>query len=68
MAPGDDKKPSYPTHERLGFSTTILAGPSYLKEGIEFYKANPLQFKNEILSGLTVAIAQVRARLPFVVV
>jgi len=58
-------KDLYPLHARLGFSTTILAGPTYLKEGIDFYQENQVQLKNEILSGFTVAIAQVPESVAF---
>ena len=59
--------PSYPEgwHARSGFSETVFAGPRYVKDGVDFYRANPLRLKNEILSGLTVAIAQVPESVAF---
>jgi hypothetical protein len=48
-------------HQRLAFTETILAGPGYLQESAKFYFQHKARFKNEILSGLTVAIAQVSA-------
>lgn len=52
-------------HERWGWSETVFAGWPYVKGGLDFYKANPLRLKNEILSGLTVAIAQVPESVAF---
>ena len=44
---------------RIGFSTTLFAGPEAWKSAFHSYKNDPVGLKNEILSGLTVAIAQV---------
>tara|TARA_B100000683_G_scaffold277701_1_gene338130 strand:- start:4891 stop:7131 length:2241 start_codon:yes stop_codon:yes gene_type:complete len=52
-------------HHRLGFSDTFLSGPKYAKESYEYYRANPMKFKAEILSGLTVAVAQVPESVAF---
>lgn len=52
-------------HARLGFSDTLFVGPVYWRSAVDFYKANPLRLKNEILSGLTVAIAQVPESVAF---
>lgn len=52
-------------HQRLAFTETILAGPGYLQESAKFYFQHKARFKNEILSGLTVAIAQVPESIAF---
>lgn len=52
------------TH-RIGFSDTFLSGPKYFRESYEYYRAEPLKFKSEILSGLTVAVAQVPESVAF---
>jgi sulfate permease, SulP family len=52
-------------HERNKFSATPLCGLEYIKDSIEFYRLNPSRTKNEILSGLTVAIAQVPESVAF---
>jgi len=49
----------------MGFAPTIFSGTWYLQEGIDYYKNNKIQLKNEILSGLTVAIAQVPESVAF---
>ena len=51
-------------HNR-GFSDTFFSGPKYFKEGYEYYKANPLRLKNEILSGLTVSLVYVPESVAF---
>ena len=50
---------------RFGFSDTFLSGPKYAKEAYAYYKANPLRFKNEILSGLTVSLVYVPESVAF---
>ncbi len=52
-------------HKSMGFTDTIFSGFFYIAEGWEFYKGNKVQLKNEILSGLTVAIAQVPESVAF---
>ena len=52
-------------HNTMGFTDTLFSGPAYWKETYEFYGANPTQLKDEILSGLTVAIAQVPESVAF---
>lgn len=58
-------KPKLDCHQRLGFTETIFAGPGYVKNSAQFYLKNTTRFKNEILSGLTVAIAQVPESVAF---
>jgi len=76
MSPADDKaaedvfspaaaEPSKTIHQRLGFTETIFAGPGYMQDSAQFYLKNSARFKNEILSGLTVAIAQVPESIAF---
>lgn len=50
---------------RLGFSKTLFAGPKAWKGALLDYRHDPLGFKNEVLSGLTVAIAQVPESVAF---
>ena len=50
---------------RFGFSDTFLSGPKYAKEAYAYYKANPLRFKNEISSGLTVSLVYVPESVAF---
>ena len=38
---------------------------TYIRESAAFYKANPLKFKKEFLSGLTVAVMQVPESVAF---
>ena len=52
-------------HKKMGFTDTIFSGTWYIAEGYEYYKGNKTQLKNEILSGLTVAIAQVPESVAF---
>ena len=52
-------------HANHGFSDTPLCGLTYVKDSFNFYKKNKLRLKNEILSGLTVAIAQVPESVAF---
>jgi len=52
-------------HANHGFSDTPLCGLTYAKDSLNFYKKNKLRLKNEILSGLTVAIAQVPESVAF---
>ena len=52
-------------HANHGFSDTPLCGLTYAKDSFNFYKKNKLRLKNEILSGLTVAIAQVPESVAF---
>jgi MFS superfamily sulfate permease-like transporter len=52
-------------HKKMGFTDTIFSGTWYIAEGWEYYKGNKVQLKNEILSGLTVAIAQVPESVAF---
>ena len=52
-------------HANHGFSDTPLCGLAYAKESFNFYKKNKLRLKNEILSGLTVSIAQVPESVAF---
>ncbi|XRB04866.1 sulfate permease [Pycnococcus provasolii] len=58
---------SYPDgwHARNGFSETVFAGAKYVQDSLVFYRDNKLRLKNEILSGLTVAIAQVPESVAF---
>jgi len=62
-APATTSKQSF--GEKMGFAPTIFSGTWYLQEGIDYYKNNKIQLKNEILSGLTVAIAQVPESVAF---
>ena len=50
---------------RLGFSDTFLSGPKYFKESYDYYRAEPQKLKSELLSGLTVAVAQVPESVAF---
>ena len=52
-------------HASRGFSDTPLCGLAYAKDSFNFYKKNKLRLKNEILSGLTVSIAQVPESVAF---
>jgi SulP family sulfate permease len=52
-------------HKRAGFSDTPFSGKAYWQESIDFYKNDKVKLKNEILSGLTVAIAQVPESVAF---
>ena len=52
-------------HKRAGFTDTLFSGPVYWRESVDFYKENKTQLKDEILSGLTVAIAQVPESVAF---
>lgn len=52
-------------HKRAGFSDTPFSGKTYWKEALAFYRNDKAKLKNEILSGLTVAIAQVPESVAF---
>jgi MFS superfamily sulfate permease-like transporter len=52
-------------HASRGFSDTPLCGLAYARDSFNFYKKNKLRLKNEILSGLTVSIAQVPESVAF---
>lgn len=52
-------------HAKIGFATTFLEGWKYWSLGFRYYLDNLNKLKNEVLSGLTVAIAQVPESVAF---
>lgn len=59
----------FPVHmgwtRRFGFSNTIFSSLKYIQYGFFWYFDNPTVLKNEILSGFTVAIAQIPESVAF---